>query len=211
VRRHGSLAVHLFPAGLRLRMLTGLRRADLRAGAHRHVCPGRRKRLRPQLQRPSDGADKVTYGDVFLQAEQEYSRTISSMPTPKCCSAISRMPKASAARSWKPVRRDGKRRRAPTPSCCRPMTSASRQPHLQPAGCARRDLRHRTAELYPTSLGLRCANWPRPAAQPGAVRGLNVVVESFPSNLVAQQFKFEKAEYFEIEDEADKTVPTVGF
>jgi LemA protein len=45
----------------------------------------------------------------------------------------------------------------------------------------------------------------------GAVRGLNVVVESFPSNLVAQQFKFEKAEYFEIEDEADKTVPTVGF
>lgn len=45
----------------------------------------------------------------------------------------------------------------------------------------------------------------------GAVRGLNVVVESFPSNLVAQQFKFEKAEYFEIEDEADKAVPTVDF
>lgn len=45
----------------------------------------------------------------------------------------------------------------------------------------------------------------------GAVRGLNVAVESFPSNLIASQFKFEKAEYFEIEDEADRAVPKVQF
>lgn len=45
----------------------------------------------------------------------------------------------------------------------------------------------------------------------GAVRGLNVAVESFPSNLIANQFKFEKAEYFEIEDEADRAVPKVQF
>jgi LemA protein len=45
----------------------------------------------------------------------------------------------------------------------------------------------------------------------GAVRNLNVAVESFPSNLVANQFKFEKAEYFEIEDEADRAVPKVEF
>ncbi|MEM9635954.1 MAG: LemA family protein [Pseudomonadota bacterium] len=45
----------------------------------------------------------------------------------------------------------------------------------------------------------------------GAVRGLNVAVESFPSNLIANQFKFEKAEYFEIEDDADRAVPTVQF
>lgn len=45
----------------------------------------------------------------------------------------------------------------------------------------------------------------------GAVRGLNVAVESFPSNLVASRFKFEKAEYFEIEDEADRAVPKVQF
>lgn len=45
----------------------------------------------------------------------------------------------------------------------------------------------------------------------GAVRNLNVAVESFPSNLVANQFKFEKAEYFEIEDEADRAVPDVKF
>ncbi|MEP4033387.1 LemA family protein [Roseibium polysiphoniae] len=45
----------------------------------------------------------------------------------------------------------------------------------------------------------------------GAVRGLNVAVESFPSNLIANQFNFEKAEYFEIEDAAERAVPKVQF
>ncbi|VVT21444.1 LemA family protein [Hoeflea alexandrii] len=45
----------------------------------------------------------------------------------------------------------------------------------------------------------------------GAVRNLNVSVESFPSMLVARQFGFVKAEYFEIEDEADRAVPKVKF
>ena len=45
----------------------------------------------------------------------------------------------------------------------------------------------------------------------GAVRNLNVSVESFPSNLVASSFKFEKAEYFELEDNADRAVPKVSF
>ena len=45
----------------------------------------------------------------------------------------------------------------------------------------------------------------------GAVRNLNTTVESFPSNLVANNFKFEKAEYFELEDPADRAVPTVKF
>ncbi|KZM51522.1 LemA family protein [Labrenzia sp. OB1] len=45
----------------------------------------------------------------------------------------------------------------------------------------------------------------------GAVRGLNVAVESFPSNLIANRFKFEKADYFEIEDEAVRAVPKVAF
>lgn len=45
----------------------------------------------------------------------------------------------------------------------------------------------------------------------GAVRNLNVLVESFPSNLVAQQFKFEMAEYFEIEDAAERATPKVSF
>jgi LemA protein len=45
----------------------------------------------------------------------------------------------------------------------------------------------------------------------GAVRNLNVMVESFPSNLVAGQFGFRKAQYFELDDEQDRAVPHVEF
>lgn len=45
----------------------------------------------------------------------------------------------------------------------------------------------------------------------GAVRNLNVMVESFPSNLVAGQFGFEQAEYFELENASDRAVPQVQF
>lgn len=45
----------------------------------------------------------------------------------------------------------------------------------------------------------------------GAVRNLNVMVESFPSNLVAGQFGFRKAQYFELDDEQDRAVPRVEF
>src|SRR5690606_23743389 len=45
----------------------------------------------------------------------------------------------------------------------------------------------------------------------GATRNLNVMVESFPSNLVANNFGFQKAEYFELEADADRAVPSVKF
>ncbi len=45
----------------------------------------------------------------------------------------------------------------------------------------------------------------------GATRDLNTAVESFPSNFIANTFKFEKAEYFELENEADRAVPSVKF
>ncbi|MBU1314197.1 LemA family protein [Pseudorhizobium marinum] len=45
----------------------------------------------------------------------------------------------------------------------------------------------------------------------GAARELNVKVESVPSNIVASQFGFAKREYFEIEDPADRAVPSVQF
>jgi len=45
----------------------------------------------------------------------------------------------------------------------------------------------------------------------GAVRNLNVAVESFPSTLVANAFRFDKAEYFELENPADRNVPSVKF
>ncbi len=45
----------------------------------------------------------------------------------------------------------------------------------------------------------------------GAARDLNVKVESFPSNFVANYFKFETAEFFEIENATDRNVPEVKF
>jgi LemA protein len=45
----------------------------------------------------------------------------------------------------------------------------------------------------------------------GAVRNLNIQVESFPSNLVANAFKFSQAEYFELDNEAERAAPQVKF
>jgi LemA protein len=45
----------------------------------------------------------------------------------------------------------------------------------------------------------------------GSARDLNIKVESFPSNLVAGAFGFSKADYFEIEDPAERAVPKVSF
>ncbi len=45
----------------------------------------------------------------------------------------------------------------------------------------------------------------------GAVRNLNVMVESFPSSLVAENFGFHQREYFEIADAADRALPRVSF
>lgn len=45
----------------------------------------------------------------------------------------------------------------------------------------------------------------------GAVRNFNTMIESFPSNLIANNFGFTKAEFFEIGDAADRQVPKVDF
>ncbi|MFT3988633.1 LemA family protein [Aestuariivirga sp.] len=45
----------------------------------------------------------------------------------------------------------------------------------------------------------------------GAVRNLNTMIESFPSNIVANFFHFQKAEFFEIGDAAAREVPKVDF
>ena len=45
----------------------------------------------------------------------------------------------------------------------------------------------------------------------GTVRNLNIQVESFPGNIIAGMFKFTRAEFFEIEDAADRAVPKVSF
>ena len=45
----------------------------------------------------------------------------------------------------------------------------------------------------------------------GTVRNLNVGIETFPNSIVAGMFNFEKAEFFEIDDDADRSVPKVDF
>ncbi|MFO7715494.1 LemA family protein, partial [Desulfosarcina sp.] len=45
----------------------------------------------------------------------------------------------------------------------------------------------------------------------GTVRNLNTAIESFPGNLVAGWFAFQPADFFEIEEPADRAVPTVSF
>ena len=43
----------------------------------------------------------------------------------------------------------------------------------------------------------------------GAVRNLNVLVQSFPSNLLAGPLGFAQRDYFELSDEAERAVPQV--
>jgi LemA protein len=45
----------------------------------------------------------------------------------------------------------------------------------------------------------------------GAVRNLNTMIESFPTNFIANSFSFTKREFFEIEDPAARQVPKVEF
>ena len=45
----------------------------------------------------------------------------------------------------------------------------------------------------------------------GTVRNLNILIEAFPSNIVANMFGFVQAEFFEIENEGDRAVPQVSF
>ena len=43
------------------------------------------------------------------------------------------------------------------------------------------------------------------------VRDLNTACETFPSNLIAQTFGFSKKEYFELDSDAERSVPSVRF
>ena len=45
----------------------------------------------------------------------------------------------------------------------------------------------------------------------GTVRENNILVETFPSNIIAGMFKFEKATFFELENVTERAVPQVKF
>ncbi len=64
-----GVAVHLFPAGRQLRVLRSPASSPMSSSSSPCISAGRRPRLRSQLQRPRGNLKRVTYGDVFLQAE----------------------------------------------------------------------------------------------------------------------------------------------
>ncbi len=45
----------------------------------------------------------------------------------------------------------------------------------------------------------------------GKVKENNVAIEVFPSNMIANAFKFEKAEFFEIQNASEREVVKVNF
>lgn len=45
----------------------------------------------------------------------------------------------------------------------------------------------------------------------GAVRQKNIAIQTFPSNMIANMFGFEKSPFFELESEAEKAVPQIKF
>lgn len=45
----------------------------------------------------------------------------------------------------------------------------------------------------------------------GTVREKNIVIDSFPSNIIAGMFNFTKSLFFELENEAEKEVPRIQF
>ena len=45
----------------------------------------------------------------------------------------------------------------------------------------------------------------------GTARNMNILVESFPSKIVANMFAFVTAKFFEIDDPDDRAVPEVSF
>lgn len=45
----------------------------------------------------------------------------------------------------------------------------------------------------------------------GTVRENNTLVESFPSNIVANMYKFEKSKFFELDNIAEREVPNIKF
>ena len=105
-----------------------------------------------------EGDEKVTYGDVFLQAEQEYSRFNFEYANTDLlfqhfkdaeaeCRSLLRKGDAASAICWR----------------CPPMTSASRR--ATPSTCSTRAASSRSPSGRATSFA--CANWPRPAAPPG--------------------------------------------
>ena len=106
-----------------------------------------------------DGDDKVSYGDVFLQAEQEYSR----FNFEHADTAILLRHFDDAEAECRALIAQGRRRRAAPDGAAGLRPVHQGEPCLQPARRARRDLGHRAAD----ATSCACASSPKPAAPPG--------------------------------------------
>jgi hypothetical protein len=107
-------------------------------------------------------ARKLTYGDVFLQAEQEYSRFNFEHADTDCCFSISRTPRPSAKRSSR---------------LARPRPAEGRHQMALPAydQCIKAshvfnllDARGVISVTERQSYICACAIWRRPAVRPGS-------------------------------------------
>ena len=79
------IAVHLLPAGRRLRLQSRLGRDHLRARTPRHVRAGRRPRVRPELQRPHAMRASSPTATCSCRPSRSTRATTSSSPTRTCC------------------------------------------------------------------------------------------------------------------------------
>src|SRR5438445_2288926 len=132
VRRDGGDAVHLLPAGGRLRVQAGQRGADLRPRTHRHVPAGDRQHLRPALGgRPHlrRSVPSERGGAVEVQLPGQRS-TAPLHPLPELREGV---PAAAG----------------PRPAAARIRLLPEVLARLQPARRARRDQRHRAAGIHP--------------------------------------------------------------
>ena len=99
---------------------------------------------------------KLTYGDVFLQAEQEYSRyNFEFADTELLLAHFRDAEKECKALLEAGAPAIGRQRQAPQAGAAGLRPVHQGQPHLQPARCTRRDLRDRAAELHPARARTR--------------------------------------------------------
>ena len=103
-----------------------------------------------------DGAEKVTYGDVFLQAEQEYSRHNFEYADTEMLFEQFRMAEG-ACRKYLDDRlaTDGRQSRPPPDGAAGLRPVHQGEPRVQSARRARRDLGDRAAELHPARARAR--------------------------------------------------------
>ena len=110
-----------------------------------------------------DGAQKVSYGDIFLQAEQEYSRHNFEYADTDMLFEQFRMAEAACKKyleaGWQGDREGGEQPRSPRDGAAGLRPVHQGEPCVQSARRARRDFRDRTAKLYSararTRQGLR--------------------------------------------------------